>query len=198
MQLYPVQAGLHSAAGGIDVLGDNACELGGLEGPRLLEGLHALLGVDLTVGRHRGRRHGLLTDDGAMADPAGVHELGDNLATASVYGVGDQPPAGDLLVGVQARGVRVSLAGRRRLRALGDDQASGGALAVVLGRQLGRGLPDTRAVAGQRCHDEAVAQAQVAELVRREQIGHGSSKESSGCLSVQRDRRASLTERERE
>ena len=51
-----------------------------------------------------------------VRDPAGVHQLGDDHAAAGVHGVGDQAPAGDLLVGVEAGHVEVALADLRWAR----------------------------------------------------------------------------------
>jgi hypothetical protein len=185
VQLDPVQAGRDSALRGVDELRDDAGKLLGEQSPRALEGLHALLGVDLAGRCHRRRRNGLQTRDGDVADPARVHELGDDLAAAAVDRVRDQRPAGDVIVGVQARRVRVALTDGRRLRAFGDDQPGGRALAVVLRGQLGRGLAGAGAVARQRRHDEAVGELERTQRVRGEQISHVVLLGSGGLLLLQ-------------
>ena len=183
VQLDAVEAGRDGALGGVDELGDDAGQLVGLERARLLVVLHAVGREDLALRGDRRGGDGPRAGDARVADAAGVHELGDDLPAAGVDGVGDQAPAGDLLVGVQARGVRVALADRRGLRALGDDQAGAGALGVVLGDEGRRGLARARAVARQGRHDEAVGQGQRPQLVRGEQVGHGVS---SGAGAVAR------------
>lgn len=72
-----------------------------------------------------------------MADPAHVHELGEDAAAQRVHRVRDRPPALDLPVGVQAGGAGVPLAGQARLGALADDQSRRRPLGVVTGRQAG-------------------------------------------------------------
>ena len=176
VQLDAVQAGGDRALGGVDELRDDAGQLVGRERARLDEVLHALGREDLTGGADRGRRDRLQAGDRRVADAAGVHELGDDPPAARVHGVGDQAPAGDLRVGVQARGARVALADRRGLGALGDDQAGAGALGVVLGVERGRRAALAGAVARHRRHHEAVGELELTQPVGREQVrGHGSS-----------------------
>jgi len=176
VQLDPVQTGLDGAAGGVDELRDDPRQLVGGQLARHLEGLHALRGEHLAGRRDRRRRDGALAGDRGVADATGVHELHEDPAVLLVDRVGDQAPAGDLGVGVQAGGVRVALADGRRLGALGDDEAGAGALGVVLGVDRGRGGALAGAVAGHRRHDEAVLQLKLAQLVGRKKVdAHGGS-----------------------
>jgi hypothetical protein len=61
---------------------------------------------------------------------------------------------------------------RHDRHALGDQQAGRGALGVVVGHQGVGDLGRTGPQAGQRRHDDAVGQLQVAETKRIEQSGH--------------------------
>jgi hypothetical protein len=78
---------------------------------------------------------------------------------ASVDRVGHELPAAHLRVVEQARDARVAEAVRRGRGAFGDDQARGGALAVVLGHEGVGGIGFDRAAAGHGRHDETVAEA---------------------------------------
>src|SRR5664280_1065247 len=111
-----------------------------------------------------------------VADTTSVHELRDDPAAPLVHCVSDERPAGDLLVGVQTRGVRVALTDCAGLRALADDEPGSGPLAVVLGSKLSGSFTKAGTVAGQWRHHKAVGQLEASELVRREKVGHvGSS-----------------------
>src|SRR5664280_1066316 len=111
-----------------------------------------------------------------VADTTGVHELRDDPAAPGVHCVSDERPAGDLLVGVQTRGVRVALTDRAGLRALANDEPGAGSLGVVLRGKLSWGLTSAGTVAGERRHHEAVGELEAPQLVGREKICHvGSS-----------------------
>ena len=183
VQLDAVEPRVDGAAGGVDELRDDAGQLVGLEGARLDEVLHAVGREDLAGGPDRGRPDRRQAGDRRVADAAGVHELRDDRAAARVHGVGDQAPARDLLVGVQARRARVALADRGGLRALGDDQPGAGALGVVLGVQRGRDAAGAGAVARHRRHHEAVGELELAEAVGGEQVrGHGTPRRRGSLL----------------
>src|ERR1035437_5776541 len=111
-----------------------------------------------------------------VADTTGVHELRDDPAASRVHCVSDERPAGDLLVGVQTRGVRVALTDRTGLRALADDEPGAGSLDIVLRGELSWGLAGAGTVAGEWRHHEAVGEFEAPQLVGREKICHvGSS-----------------------
>jgi hypothetical protein len=110
-----------------------------------------------------------------VADAPGVHELRDDPAAPRVHRVRDKRPAGDLVVGVQTGGVRVSLTDRGGLCALADDEPGRRPLAVVLGGELSRSLTRSGTVAGERRHHEAVGELEAPELVRREKVCQGGS-----------------------
>ncbi len=61
-------------------------------------------------------------------------ELQEDDAAFGMHGVSDLTPAGDLLLRIDARCVRVALAFLHHLRGLGDDQSAfGRALRVIFG-----------------------------------------------------------------
>jgi hypothetical protein len=135
---------------------------------------HALAGEELLAGRDRRRGQGsrAVGVQARVADPAAVHQLGDDLAAGGVDGVGDRPPGQDLLAGVQARGLDVALADLADLDRLGDDQSGGGPLGVVLGGQLVHQAAP-RPAARHRRHHEPVGQVQLAQRQRLEEFVHG-------------------------
>jgi hypothetical protein len=107
-----------------------------------------------------------------VAGAASVPELQDDAATGRVHGVGRALPAGDLRLAVDAR-----LAPERRLpghghRRFRDDQASAGALGVVLGDQRARDMVVFGPAAGERRHEDAIGQLKVACVEGREQGRH--------------------------
>ena len=72
---------------------------------------------------------------------------------------------------------------RRDVGGLGDDQAGGGALHVVLGHHRRRHALERGARARERRHDDAVGQREVAERERAEQVGHQSSPPGTCLIS---------------
>jgi hypothetical protein len=159
-------------AGGVDELLDDRGELLGGQRARRLERVHALPGEHLAGRGDRGRRDRRRADHLRVRDPSGVHDLGEDDAALGVHGVGDGPPALDLLVRVQARRARVALAHRRGLGALGDDETGPGPLGVVR-RHGGVGTPS--AVARLRvigAMTMRLASWSRPQAVAREDVGH--------------------------
>jgi len=109
-----------------------------------------------------------------MRDPAHVPELDDDLAARGVDRVGHAPPAGQLFFRIQAGHVGIALALVADGRGFRDQQAGAGALAVIGGRD-GQGYGARRPVAGQRGHDDAVGELQVADGDGVVQRGHRES-----------------------
>jgi hypothetical protein len=103
-----------------------------------------------------------------MRNPTHMPELYEDSPAVGMHGIGDLAPAGNLLRGIQARGVLVTLGLGGHLRGLGDDQAGGGALSVVSRGQFARHKAGARTVARQGAHHDAVGEAQAAEGVRLE------------------------------
>ena len=91
-------------------------------------------------------------------------ELDEDASAALMHAVGHLAPAGDLFLRIDAGRVLIALALLRDLAGLGDQQARGGALAVIFDCQrIGHQARD-RAVAGQGRHDKAVGQRERTEL----------------------------------
>ena len=105
-----------------------------------------------------------------------------------MHGVGDPPPAGDLLGVVDAGRVEIALTLGADLRRLGDDQPGARALPVVLDGEVRRHLPGRGAVARQRRHDDAVGEVEVADADGVEQGRHGRSLQGEGKQPHQRAR----------
>ena len=104
-----------------------------------------------------------------VEDAASVHQLDENPAPFLVHGIGDGSPS-DYVLAVEQPGdssVAQSL-GRWRC-ALGDDQASTSALAVVRHHHLVRNAP-RRAAARHGRHHDMVGESYGAELVGFESL----------------------------
>jgi hypothetical protein len=122
--------------------------------------------------------------EGLVRDPADVPQLRGDEPARLVDRVGDPPPACDLLVAVDARGVHVALALGADLRPLGDEQPRARPLHVVLAHQVvGHVAGDGRTHPGQRRHEGAVVRAYGAE---------GQGLEEGGHVSEQHHRRRTL------
>ncbi len=154
--VHPCRDGI---ARGLHVLADEAGDFAGLQGTRRdvwfgpLHGHHLPRSGD---GTGCDRFQSVLVV--RMRDPARVHKLRDDIPTSGVNGVGDQPPARDLFVGVEPRHVQVALAYGTRSGAFGDDQTRTRTLCVVGGVELSGGVAFAGPVAGQRCHHEPLGQ----------------------------------------
>ena len=108
---------------GLAVLRDDLRDLRCLQSARRHVWLHAverpgLAGRRNRRWRHRQRAAGLQR---RMRDAPYMPELQENPAAGRVHGVGDELPAGDLFVAINARRVRVAETLRRHLRGFGDD-----------------------------------------------------------------------------
>ena len=110
-----------------------------------------------------------------MRNSSDMPELNGDPAAGRMHGIGHFLPAGDLLRRMDPRRARVAVALGADRRSLGQDQAGGRALAVILDDQVGRHIAGTGAVARQRRHDDAVGQFDGAEAQRGEEIGHAGS-----------------------
>ena len=111
-----------------------------------------------------------------MRDATDMPELREDDATLSVDRIGDLAPAIDLLVRVDAGRPRIALATRLDLGAFGHHETGAGALAVIVGHQLRRGIARLGgALAGQRRQHDAVCQLMATERDRAEVdlvVGH--------------------------
>ncbi len=105
-------------------------------------------------------------------DAADVPDLGEDASAGLVHGGGDGLPELGLLGGPDAGDLRVADAHGRDGGALGDDEAGGGALAVVLDHD-GRGeVVGGAAQARERRHDDAVGEVEGTDLQGFKQDRH--------------------------
>lgn len=109
-----------------------------------------------------------------VADPSGVHDLGEDRAARRVHGVGQGAPGGHLLVAVQAGGREVALADPAGLGALGGDQRGRpGPLHVVVDHGVGgQSALDGRAVARHGRHEDPVGDPGFPDGDGLERCGH--------------------------
>ncbi|MCY1425299.1 hypothetical protein D9M71_410840 [compost metagenome] len=183
VQFDTVKTGRHGIARGLAVLLDDlgnvrfahCAWLGGLDKTRCAIGI-----VDEHLhpfGLHRrGRHRRLAAEQAAVAEPADVPELGEDATAGGMHRFGNQAPAVDLRLGVDAWSTGVTLAQWRDPGAFADDQPGTGTLRVVLGHQRGRYITGlSGAGAGHRRHQHAVGQVQGAKLQGLEQwvMSHG-------------------------
>nr|BFE86263.1 hypothetical protein GCM10020093_088640 [Planobispora longispora] len=110
VQLDPVESGVDGPSGGVGEVLDRRLGLSGGQLDRDGDVLHAGRREDLRRGPYGRGRDGQAAGVVGVADPAGVHDLGEDPAARRVDGVGHLAPARHLLVGVQAGRVHVSLA----------------------------------------------------------------------------------------
>ena len=182
MDLDAVETGCLGQAGAADVFGDDAGDLFEVQGARRDVVGHLLAGPDLALGLDGGR------GDGEFAirlvvrvrDAADVPELQEDAAALGVHGGGDLLPSGDLCVGIDTRGVRVTMAAGRDRSGLGDDQARAGTLGVIFRHQVRRDIGALGATTGQRRHQNAVRQRQGADFEGSEKGGHVSEETGEG------------------
>ena len=106
----------------------------------------------------------LAVEQERMGDAAYVPDLREDAAAGVVDGGGDGLPCFDLLLGPDAGDVAVAYAEGVDGGAFGDDEAGAGALGVVLDGEGGGDVVGGSAEAGERGHDDAVGELQVAYL----------------------------------
>src|SRR3990167_6719331 len=155
---------------GLDDIGD----FFGFQGARGDEVLHRAYQADVTRRLDGARRDRQLT---VQVDRVGnapdVPQLQNDFAACSVHGLGHIAPATYLLIRPDTGGIRVADAHWGHGGGFTDDQAGAGALHVVLGHQRVGHAAFIGAAAGQRGHDDAVIELQIANLDRVEKCGHG-------------------------
>ncbi|MCY1549738.1 hypothetical protein D9M68_859250 [compost metagenome] len=181
MQLHPVEARLERISRGPCIGADDVLDF--LDRERARSGMldhlaDAGLGAEsLRVDKHldpvrhqrRGRdRRAVAGLQAGMGDASDVPELGEDQATGCVDGIRDLAPSGHLLRCVYPRGPGIALPLLADLGALGNDQAGGGSLAVVLGHELRCDIARRCAGSGHGRHDDAAGGLKRAELVSGE------------------------------
>ena len=126
---------------------------------------------------HRRWRHRrLAVVEFRQRQAAAVPELADDQPATGMDCIGDQAPAGNLLIRPDAGGEGVAAALWRNDGAFGNDQAGTGALGVVLGHHRRRHVAGVvAAAAGERRHDDAVLQFEGAKAHRGQEF-HGQKK----------------------
>jgi hypothetical protein len=174
VDLDAIEAGFLGEAGAPDVLRHDTGNLFDVQGTRDDVVSHLLTRPELTLRLDGGRGDGEFTVRLVVRvrDAADVPELQEDAAALGVHGGGDLLPTRDLLVRVDARGVRVTMAAGRDCGGLGDDQAGAGALGVVFGHQVRRDVGTFGPATGQRGHQDAVRERERTDLKRREERGH--------------------------
>ena len=98
-----------------------------------------------------------------MGNSAGVPKLRNDASAGGMHGVCDQAPSAHLIRAPQSGGIGIAKAvstDRGRFR---DDQSGRSPLGIVFGLQRGRHVIDRpSAHAGERRHDDAIGQIQIA------------------------------------
>ena len=174
VDFHAVKAGglgvFRAQAIGLDDVGD----FFSFQGARGDEVLHRAHQADVTRRLDGARRDRQLTVQvDRVGNAPNVPQLQDDLAACSVHGLGHIAPAAYLIIRPDAGGIRVTDAHRGYGRGFTDDQPSAGALHVVLGHHRVGHAAFIGAAAGQRRHDDAVVELQIANLDRVEKRSHG-------------------------
>ena len=169
-----VEAGLLGEASPADVFGHDTRHFLDAEGAgRDIVG-HGLPGPELALRGDGGRGHGEFAVRLVVGvrDATDVPELQEDTAALGMHGIGDQLPAGDLFIAVDAGGVRVAVAAGADGRGLGDDQSSGRTLRVVFGHQRGRNVGAFGTATRERGHEHTIREREGADLKGRKEGGH--------------------------
>jgi hypothetical protein len=106
----------------------------------------------------------LTIEEDGVGDAAYVPDLREDSSASVVGGGGDGLPEVSLFFGPDAGDVGVANAEGVDRSAFGDDEASGGALGVVLGHDGGGEVVGRAAEAGEGGHEDAVGEVKVADL----------------------------------
>ena len=176
MDLNAIEAGALRVFGGAAELLDDQRDLARFEGARSDEGLLRADEGDVAGGDRE-----LAVEEEGIGDAADVPDLLEDAAAVSVDGGGDGLPGFHLLLRPDAGDLRVADGHGADGGAFGDDEASGGALSVVLHHD-GRGdIVRGAAQAGKRRHDDAAGEIEVAYLDGVEKGGHSSSNVLRSC-----------------
>jgi hypothetical protein len=171
MNFDAIEAGNDGAPRRMAEIGDDAGQFIAMQRPRRRHIDKAFAGNKrLGIGAQRRWADRRLTIvKHCVRDPAAVPELQENDPAPGMYSIGDDLPARHLGIGVTTRGVGITLRLRRNLCGLGDDQAGRGALGIIFRRQRPRHKAGAGAVAGKRCHDDAIGETEIANRDRIEQ-----------------------------
>ena len=186
VQLDPVEARCHRAAGRPDVARDGRRDV---DGRHRLGHRHRLRPRPVRPHRARGRDRRRAKQARArpqilrVGDAAAVHELREDGAACRMHRVRDPAPAGLLRVREEARDAGVAEPFGPRRDALGQDQARRGPRAVVRGHEAVRQIVDG-AAAGHRGHDDAVAKGHGAELEGGEERAHRRLRRRCVCAGM--------------
>jgi hypothetical protein len=167
VQFHAVEAGVQGPHRGKTEIGDDAGNFYEVERTRRRAIDEALtgdesLGVGLN-GRRANRRLAVFLEAG-VRHPTRVPQLYDDGPALGMHRVSNLSPAGDLRVAIAAGRAGVALRLGGNLGRLGDDQARGRALAIVVGRESARRETWAGAVAGQRRHDNPVGELESSNL----------------------------------
>src|SRR3984885_4908482 len=171
MNLDPVEPGRFRVLGAAAVGLDDIRKLLGLEGAwrdiRSLRTQQAHGSFRRDRARPNGKSAVVIARIGDAPD---VPDLKEYAPAGAVHALDDVTPAFGLLVGPDARRMRIAYARGRDGGRLGKDEASGRALDIIVAHQHVRNPPWAgRPVARQRRHEDAVGNLKIANLQRVEQ-----------------------------
>ena len=123
VDLDAVETGFLGEAGALDVFGDDAGDFFDVQGAGDDVVSHLLAGPELALRLDGGRGDGEFTVRLVVGvrNAADMPELQENAAALGVHGGGDLLPTRDLLVGIDAWGIRVAMAAGRDRGGLSDD-----------------------------------------------------------------------------
>src|SRR6202011_3008113 len=167
-----VEAGFQGVGGTASEAFDDAGNLVELQRTRLGDVYEFAADECLSIGAdRRGRNRGaMIRLNIGMRDAPDVTELKDDVSPALMESIGHLAPAGDLFLRIDAWRVLEALPLLRNLARLANQQAGGGALAIIFDRRRTGHKSCQSAVAGQRRHCRAVFQSDRAKFVGLEEF----------------------------
>jgi len=119
-----------------------------------------------------------------MGDATDVPELEEDVAPFGMNGLDHFFPSGDLFEGMDTGGVGVTVAEGGDGSCFGNDQTSGGPLAIVLGIQFIRDVACRGSAPGEGSHQDPMGKVQGAKLKGSEKRGH--SRESKREIKIRK------------
>ena len=187
MDFHTIKAGCDSAAGTVDKLSDNPLNVGVRH--LLGDGFFEFSAEAAHWGAAANGRGGLRVSTAeqiGVADATAVHNLHEDISASTVDGVGDCTPPGDMFLGGDARLAGEGAVAKGREYTFGDDEGGSicpGALLIVGGVRSSGGAVFAGASAGERRHDDAVAQLHLTDAdgaVEGRCLGHECSFSDQG------------------
>jgi len=186
MNFHAVETSFFGEFGSVDVSGNDSGKFGDFEGSWGDVIDHRCACEDLPFGSDGGggNRENSVGLKAGMGDATDVPELEEDSALCGMNSLDDFFPSCDLFGGVDTGGVGVTVAEGGDGSCFGNDQTSGGPLAIVLGIQFIRDVACRGSAPGEGSHQDPMGKVQGAKLKGSEKRGH--SRESKREIKIRK------------